>query len=308
MTSRLLFRRDFRAYQGGHGKVWDYYRHTAAHPGWEPNIHFTSESVYAGNPWRESEAAGIVPDWCPGRYDALLLAGMDWTAWRVDREGTPVLNLIQHVRHADPDADVNAFLARRAIRLCVSASVANALLARGVRGPVITIDAALDIPRNPPTRDALREGVVIGAIKQPALGAELAAALRELGKHVTLLDAPLPRAEYLAALALADIAVLLPNPSEGFYLPALEAMALGCATVVPDCVGNRTYTQPDANSMVPEYTLEGLIAAVSRLDDAPLRERLRDAGIATAARFSQARERQAFHAVLDDLPALWAAA
>ena len=31
MTRRLLFHRDFRAYQGGHGKVRDYVRHAAAH-------------------------------------------------------------------------------------------------------------------------------------------------------------------------------------------------------------------------------------------------------------------------------------
>ncbi len=308
MRRRLLFRREFRAYYGGHGKVWDYYRHTAAHPEWEPNIHLTANSVSKENPWRATEAAGIVPAWCPDQCDALFMAGMDWLAWPHDREETPVVNLIQHLRHADKQADVNAFLGRRAIRICVSDAVADALLACGVRGPVLTIDAALDIPPTEPGDPAMRGGIVIGATKQPTLGAALAAALRARGACVTLLDAPSPRREYLATLARAEIAVLLPNATEGFYLPALEAMALGCATVVPDCVGNRTYARPDANAVVPDYTLEGLIGAVSRLDDEAFRERVRDAGRATAARFGQLRERQAFHAVLEDLPALWAAA
>lgn len=308
MTRRLLFRREFRGYQGGHGKVWDYYRHTADHPGWEPNIHFTANSVLAGNPWHHAGAAGVVPAWSPERYDAVFLAGMDWLAWPRDREDMPVVNLIQHVRHALEGTDVNAFVARRAIRICVSDAVADALRACGVRGPVLTIDAALDLAAIAPSNPGSRGGILIGASKQPALGRELAAALQAHGKHVALLDAPLPRPEYLAALARADIAVLLPNPSEGFYLPALEAMALGCATVVPDCVGNRAYAQAGVNALVPGYTVEGLVAAVATLEDAPLRERLREAGSTTAARFSQARERQAFHAVLDDLPALWAAA
>ncbi len=308
MTRRLLFRRDFRSYQGGHGKVWDYYRHTAAHPRWEPNVHFTRESVDAANPWRESAAAGIVPGWSPRQADALFLGGMDWVAWPGDREDTPVVNLIQHVRHADKGSDVNAFLGRRAIRLCVSDAVADALRACGVRGPLITIDAALDLAAVGPANTGARAGIVIGATKQPALGHGLAAALRVRGNHVTLLDTSIPRHDYLAALACADIAVLLPHAREGFYLPALEAMALGCATVVPDCIGNRAYAQAEVNALVPDYTLEALLAAVARLEDEPLRERLRDAGSATAARFSQARERQAFHAVLDDLPALWAAA
>lgn len=306
MTRRLLFHRDFRLYQGGHGKVWDYYRHTAAHPGWEPSIHFTSGSLSAGNPWHEAAAEGIVPAWRPDQCDALFLAGMDWLAWPRDRADTPVVNFIQHVRHAEQGTDVNAFLGRRAIRICVSDAVADALRACGVRSPVITIDAALDVPAIGPSNSSVRSGIVIGASKQPALGKELAAALRLRGKHTTLLDTLIPRDQYLATLAGADIAVLLPNPSEGFYLPALEAMALGCVTVVPDCVGNRAYVQAGVNVLIPEYTLEGLLAAVSSLEEAPLRARLRDAGSASAARFSQEREREAFHAVLDDLPALWA--
>lgn len=305
MTRRLLFRREFQAYYGGHGKVWDYYRHADAHPGWEANIHFASDSGAPGNPWREANADGIVPDWCPERYDALFLAGMDWRGWAQDRPDIPVINLIQHVRHAQPGEDVHAFLGRRAVRVCVAPAIADALRASGVRGPILTIEAALDLPPHL-LRPTPRSGVVIGALKQPALGGQLAAALQARGWQVTLLAAPLARADYLAALADADIAVLLPHASEGFYLPALEAMALGCATVVPDCVGNRAYLDAGVNAEVPEYTLEALVGALERLHDPARREALRAAGIATARRFDQARERQAFHALLDDLPALWA--
>ena len=306
MTRRLLFHRDFRAYQGGHGKVRDYVRHAAAHPAWTPEVHLAPGSSRDGNPFLDGPLAA---DWQPVPPDALFLAGRDWRAWPEDRDDIPVVNLIQHVRHATAGEPLHTYLRRRAVRLCVSQPVADAILATGhVRGPVIVIDAALDLPvRAAP--DAPRAGIVIGALKQPALGAGLAALLRAQGRDdVRLLDAPLPREAYLSALAAAEIAVLLPHATEGFYLPALEAMALGCATVVPDCVGNRAYLLPERNALVPDATPVALAAAVERLDDAGLRAQLRQAGIATATRFDQPRERAAFHAVLDDLPALWAAA
>ena len=308
MRQRLLFRREFRAYYGGHGKVWDYFRHAATHPDWEPRIHLTATSVDAGNPWREACATAIETEWQPDAHHALFLAGMDWQAWPEDRDGMPVINLIQGVRHAQPGQDVHPFLRRRAVRICVSQAVADAIVSTGlVRGPVLAIDAALDLPPLPAVSS--RSGIVIGASKQPALGMRLAGLLHEHGLETRLLDAPLPRGDYLTALAGSEIAVLLPHATEGFYLPALEGMALGCAVAVPDCVGNRAYLQPGVNALSPGLEADALCAAVLRMHaDPALRERLRAGGIATAARHSQARERAAFHRVLDDLPALWASA
>jgi glycosyltransferase involved in cell wall biosynthesis len=304
MRQRLLFHRDFRGYTGGHGKVWDYYRHAAAHPHWEPCIHFTHASVEAGNPWREV-SHGRMRDWRPHAYDALFLAGMDWQAWPTDDPAIPVLNLVQHVRHADPDQALHAFLGRRAIRICVSRPVADAILATGaVRGPVHVIEAALDVPEGLET--VPKSGIVVGAIKHPVLGVALGSALRAQGLPVRVLETPLPRADYLAALAGAEIAVLLPHPTEGFYLPALEAMALGCAVVVPDCVGNRAYLAPGHNALVPaEYRLDDLLDCVMRLQAPDVRGRLQSAGRQTASGYSQEREAAAFHAVLDGLHADW---
>ena len=308
MTRRLLFHRDYQGYQGGHGKVRDYIRHAAAHPEWSPEVYLTPGSIDDGNPFHD--VATRAREWAPESAGALFLAGRDWRAWPHDDDAIPVINLIQHVRHADPAEAAYAYLARRAIRVCVSQPVADAIQATGrVQGPVQVIDAALDLPAIPrPPMPGKEPRVVVGAHKQSVLGAALAAALTEHGVETCLLDRPLPRPTYLAALAAADVAVLLPHTTEGFYLPALEAMGLGCATVVPDCVGNRAYIEPGDNALVPPATLDALLAAVLALDDHALRRRLQSGGQTTAARFTQARERAAFHAVLDDLPALWAAA
>ena len=304
MTSHLRFRRDFRRYSGGHGKVWDYFRHANAHPRWRATAYLTPDSVAADNPWREVPAL-LDAAWQPADADALFLGGMDWADYPADAPARPVINLVQHVRHADPSQPLYQYLSRRAIRICVSTQVAEAILATGrANGPVRVIEAALDLPR-PAQSDGSRSGVFIGALKQPRLGRELAAALRAQGREVELADAWQPRGSFLAMLGSARVAVLLPNPTEGFYLPALEAMSLGAAVVVPDCVGNRAYLQPGENALVPPMQLDALLEAVARLDDTSLRRRLADTAEDTARHFDQSRERAAFHAVLDDLEALW---
>lgn len=301
----LLFHRDFRGYSGGHGKVFDYFRHAQAHPATRARIHFTAESIDTDNPWTRHGAVGE-PAWAPETADALFLGGMDWNALSGHAVAGPVINLVQHVRHADPAQPLRAFLRRRAIRICVSTPVAEAILGTGeVNGPVFVIEAGLELPALPAPPSQHPDRVFIAAAKQPGLGRALAERLRAANREVDLCIDWTARADFLARLAAAGRAVMLPFPTEGFFLPGLEAMALGCATVVPDCVGNRAYLEPDGNALVPALDLDALVAAVDALDDPALRARLTSRGRDTAARFSLDAERRAFHGILDRLDALW---
>lgn len=297
MRRRILFHRDFAGYSGGHGKVFDYFRH-AIEAGWDARVYLTPTSLRdASNPWMRHPAR-IVARYDPDSADVLFLGGLDWLALPQDALAKPVINLVQHVRHARPDDPRYAFLDRPALRICVSQPVADAILATGkVNGAVRVIEAALDLPRGvAPSR--ARAGIVIDAIKQPELGRRLARRLDASGRRVRLLETPIPRADYLALLAGAAIAVTLPHAEEGFYLPGLEAMALGCAVVVPDCIGNRAYLRAQVNALAPALDCDALLAAVIRLDDPALRSRLVESGRATSARFTIERERAAFQAVL----------
>ncbi|HEX5756906.1 MAG TPA: glycosyltransferase [Arenimonas sp.] len=300
----MLFHRNFLGYTGGHGKVFDYYQHALAHAGWQPVVWFRHGAEHRDNPWRQHAVPGETL-WRPDAADALFLAGRDWQSYPEDIPGVPVINLVQHVRHADPHSPAHAFLGRRAVRICVSHAVADAIRSTGrVNGPVEVIEAALRMPASllPPSR---RHGVFIGALKQQALGRELARRLIAAGHAVDLCDNFVARDDYLRRMGSADIAVLLPNVTEGFYLPALEAMALGCATVVPDCIGNRAYLQPERNALTPLLHVDSLVAAVERLREASLAAALRHAGRETADRFSLESERAAFHRILDRLHLLW---
>jgi hypothetical protein len=301
----LWFRRDFLGYSGGHGKVFDYFMHARAHPAVRPRIHFTEASIATGNPWL-AHGVETEPCWNPSVAPALFLGGMDWAAVPHDDPARPVINLVQHVRHADPAQPLRAFLRRRAIRICVSAPVADAIRSTGeVDGPVFVIDAGLELPAFAAPAARPRRSVFIAAAKQPALGQALAERLRADGREVDLCIEWTGRAEFIARLAAAERAVMLPFATEGFFLPGLEAMALGCAAVVPDCVGNRAYLEPGGNALSPRLELEALVAAVDLLDDDALRLRVAAAGVATASRFTLDAERRAFHAILDRLDALW---
>ncbi|MDE1959906.1 MAG: glycosyltransferase family 4 protein [Xanthomonadaceae bacterium] len=306
----MLFHRDFRAFTGGHGKVYDWYTHVATHRNWQASIYFTPESRRDDdNPWIAAGIASVVK-WQPAQTHALFLAGNDWQAAVDASPVPPVINLIQGIRHADPSHVSNGYLSRPAVRVCVSAMVADALRASGrVRGPIEVIEAGIDVVALAALGDAApaRQTVLVDAIKQPALGTAAAAHLAAHGVAHTLLQSPLPRADYRRLLAQHAVCLLLPMTTEGFYLPALEAMAIGRAVVVPDAVGNRAYLESGRNALVPNPQPRDLAtAAIDLMHNAAHRAVMAGAGRITAQRFTLERERAAAHALLDRIDALWA--
>ena len=71
---------------------------------------------------------------------------------------------------------------------------------------------------------------------------------------------------------------------EGFCLPALEAMAAGCAVVSTDAHGNRDFCEGGKNCLAPRADKRSVARALSRvIGDRSLREDLARAGVATAA-------------------------
>lgn len=299
-SRRILFHRDFQGYTGGHGKVWDYFNHALA-LGWDARV-FLSPCSLRGpdNPFM-AVPDRIEPEWAPERADVLFLAGMDWAALPEGQAHAPVVNLVQHVRHADPALPLRRFLSRPATRICVSRAVATAIEASGeVAGPVRVIPAALDLAPVDALRPAPAEPrVLVAALKNPALGRALAQLLEEQGIGVRLLDSAMPRASYLEAMLDARVVVPLPHPTEGFFLPGLEAMALGRAVAMPPCVGSDEYATAGENCLMPDADPASLAAAVQRLLDEPaLYARLVDRGRVTASGHDQAAERAAFAQVL----------
>ncbi|MEO9078303.1 MAG: glycosyltransferase [Rhodanobacter sp.] len=305
----MLIWRDYRGYTGGHGKFHDYVTHLEAHPDWSVMVYLTPDSVRdAGNPFLRMPGR-LTDVWQPAKADALLVGGVDWQALPdVLDPRLPIVNLVQHVRHADAAAPMRRFLSRRAIRICNSTAVAEAVTATGeANGPLCVIDSAVDTEMLAQTGQLpCRVDVFIDAAKQPELGRAVASRLSDLRVHLHIKR--LPFTDYVQAMASARIVLPLPDPTEGIYLPGLNAMAMGRALVQPDCVGSRVYVRDGENALVPPRDADALADAVRRLHDDPaLQAHLVAAGLRTAVRFNMARERTQFHHLLDEIDELWQA-
>ena len=309
----VLFFRDFVQFFGGHLKVWHYFEHVRDSSRHMPVIAFSPRTRWdEGNPWSALRAQGaeVVR---PARPDVLFVAGLDWLSLAPadrPRSAIPVINLLQHVRHGDPGDPRYEFLPHRAIRICVSEAVAAAVTTTGrVNGPVHVIPNGIDLADLPPAATWSERvwDVLIVALKAPELGATLLQRLAGEGRRVRVLDAWMPRQAFLRALSESRVTLLLPHAAEGFYLPAIEAMALGALVVCPDCVGNRSFCRPGGNCFQPAYTTQDLVEKT--LEMLALPRGPREAMLAEARRTAEDHdlraERSAFLDILEDAERVW---
>ena len=322
-TRTVWFYRDFVRLNGGFLKHSHYFANVRSMPGFVPRITFSrppSNESQARERQRLWPATGgaLAEQWEPGHRDLLFLAGVDWGY--VDRMGLdslniPRINLIQHVRHADKERKAYRDLTRRAIRICVSQEVADVICATGrTNGPVLTIPNGIDVMPFEPQRDGSpagfeerRRSVAIVGYKSPDLARSLSEKLGAAGIEHSLFSEFLERSAFLALLDESRIVVCLPREREGFYLPALEAMASSCLVVTLDCIGNRGFCGHEENCLIAEPSPDLLSAAVTRAlaMRSPERERMHRQARKTAARHSLEVERARFHAVLGDVDRLW---
>ena len=306
----VLFYRDFRNFTGGHLKVWDYFNHVNAAPDYRAGIYFTPESLWdVTNPWLAIRDRALTA-WSPHETDVVFLGGFDWLQLPASERPLfecPVINLIQHVHHGDPAHPLSTFLTHRAIRVCVSEEVQSAIQATGrVNGPTVVIPNGVELlsdSRVSRSVDWLICGVKEG---QSAIARDLAHRIAAAfpSDRVRLLTKLVPRAEFLDALGQGRRAVLLPRATEGFYLPALEAMALGTLVICPDCIGNRSFCRDADTAVLPAGDLFEAVCRARSLPAGAEAAILANAH-AIAAKHSLANERVAFHHLLARIPSLW---
>ncbi len=312
MTLRnILFYRDFEYLTGGHLKVWHYFNYVQSSNKYTPSIFFTERSSWIDNPWL-SYRPQCVERWDVSKADLLFLGGLDWLALsesqRLDPP-VPVVNLIQHVRHSIPSNPLYQFLPYPATRICVSQEVADAILSTGrVNGDIFVNRNGLDLDTL--NVSLVSEGqdadiqILIAGLKNPRLAENLAERLSGvLNIKPVVLTSLLPRDKYLSYVKRAKVTLFLPNKSEGFYLPALEGMALGTLVVCPDCVGNRGFCLSNNNCIRPDYTEQSMVDAVVEawFMEKGARELLLSSALKTANSASMENERLTFLAILDEI-------
>ncbi len=320
----VWFYREHPGFSGGELKHSHYFGHVQKGiPGFAPKIVFRDEPANESHALerRALWAAGdevFVARWEPAPHDVLFLAGTDWRYLAesgLESLPNPRINLIQHVRHAHEGTELHRYLAHRAIRICVSREVADAISSTGrVKGPILTIPNATDVlPTAPDGGNLAAENsarprpISIVGYKRP----DLAQALSQRFDEVPIAHPPatefLDRHRFLERLAESRVAVCLPHAEEGFYLPALEAMGSRCLVVTLDCIGNRGFCHHGENCLIAEPSPESLFDAAKKALDLPpeKRERLLRGAQATVARHSLVSERALFRGCLEDVDRLW---
>ena len=304
-----LFYRDYRQFSGGHLKVWDYFNHVRASTSHEPRIAFSADSRWdSTNPWLN--ARDFVFDWQPETADLLFLAGTDWRVVNNESSTRPIINLIQHPRHAEPGSELRSYLRRRAVRICVSPEVTDAIEQTGeANGPVLTISNGIDLSafESEKTETGRSIDVLICGLKSPELANDVARELSGPDLSLELAVEWMPRPQYIAKLCAAKIAVFVPRPNEGFYLPALEGMAAGAVVVCPDCFGNRSFCRDRVNCFRPELKAEAIVGATrAAMAQAPEgRRAMIEQAAATAQQHSLATERAEFLRILSEIDSLF---
>lgn len=163
------------------------------------------------------------------------------------------------------------------------------------KGIDVAVSALAELPR------AARLDVVGAGDREHE--AELAALAARVGVAERIASGPRPRAALPASYAAADVLLFPVRWQEPFGLVPLEAMAVGTPVVASGRGGSAEYLRDGENCLVvdPDAGAAAWAAAVRRLaDDASLRGRLREAGLATAREHSQARFTERLSALVEE--------
>ena len=291
---------------GGALKLRHYFEHALASPilG-HAAVHMPADTRWsAANTWiRHRDRVTDDIDWPTVRV--VVISGWGWDRFIPQRfhKAPPfqVVYLVQSFGRIDPRDSQFRHLANPAIRICVSRPLEAELRRLDVaNGPIHTIPAGIETSVFPAPRRRNVDVLIVG-FKMPTIARGLAASLAQSGIAATMLMEKGPRGDFLELLGRARVVVCLPAVREGFYLPALEAMAVGAVTVCPDARGN-DYCEDGVNCFQPEYRVDALAAAAVEATKLPWTQaaKIRREAFATARRHDYAVERRRFQAVLRD--------
>ena len=258
-TKSISFVRHYNGYTGGHQKVRDYMQHFME-LGYQTSLFLDGQSANMPDLFNNISKMRYQNNYDPSDADIVFLAGMDWHEYiPLSIANKPVINLIQHVRHADPKEPLFTFLSQPAVRICVSQSVKKAILPYA-NGPVHTIPMGHKIPARPLKKT---NDLYILENKQPELGRQLASLFRD---KVTVIchDHYVEKQIVLSAMASSRVSVTLPHQTEGFYLPGIEAMTLSDIAVIPDCVASVEYSKYFSNALRCTLDYEDIVSTINR--------------------------------------------
>lgn len=324
---RVLFHRSWAKFNGGTSggqlKVRDAFEHFRLSPIFEPRVYFGEETVWFDNPgnvWLPYRAQAE-PAWEVRPDDVLFFAGRDWKVLPPEqrrRPPAPVINIAQP-RHANPNDPRHGYLKHPAIRIAKSSLGKKILEEYGVNGPVFLIPDAIDMSLLPDPNPHPGLDVLIVGLKNPEMAEALYRRLQSRNfwrrRKIRLgIQAPpkLPtRQDFLNLVNRARIVAFLPldaeRGAEGFYLPALEGMAMEKLVICPFAVGNIDFCIPGETCLQPEYTENAIFRAILQALEMPERQQqeMIRKGKAASGNHRIEQERKALLDLLHQADEIW---
>ncbi len=254
--------------RGAHFKTYDFYKHIQSIDGYDPIIVFDNDSYWhEGLPWYSMfsevprlERLKVQPD------IYFLNSGKDWikiSEHRLFNKNKPVVSPVNHFKAVNPDHPAFKFLSCKAVRLCPSPELFNAINDHEqTNGPVLYVPNGVSTEGIEfiEDEDKTYDVAVVGQ-KNPSLAKEIYVNLKRLNLKVILLDNWLSKKEFQERLADVKFTIHLPKAVEAHYIPAIESMMLGSVVIMPHCTGNASYAINLETCLVTEYTLESIVEA-----------------------------------------------
>jgi len=326
---RVIFHRFFNIYNGGTSggqiKVRDYFEHLKNSENFTPKVFFNPETIWFDNPgnvWASyRNSKDEIKDWELKEDDILLLAGVDWMILNEKQKLNPPIPVINiaHPRHTRTQDKRNAFLKYPAIRITKSSLSKSILEDYGVNGPVFLIPDAIDSKDIPAPNENPENDILIVGLKNPELAQKIYKALLFLNnfrKKKLVIKVQLPpklptRTDFLNLVNNSKTIVFLPLEekfgSEGFYLPALEAMFMKKLVICPFAIGNTDFCIDGETCIMPKYKyLSILFSIIKALNlTGNKRERLISNAIEITKNHLLENEKKALINLLKQVDTIW---
>jgi len=324
---RVLFHRSWTKFNGGTSggqiKVRDAYNHLLHSSDFEPFIYFGEETEWFDNPgnvWTDLRDKAL-PKWELQEGDLVFFSGKDWKVMDLatrKNPPVPVINIAQprQIMLQDPRRD---YLKHPAIRIAKSSIGKKILEDYGVNGPVYYIPDAIDLSLLPPPNPQPDLDVLIVGLKNEGMAKSLLRRLKRynfwkfprLKFHIQIPPKLPTRMDFLNLLNRSKIAVFLPldeeRGAEGFYLPALEGMALKKLVICPYAVGNVDFCIHNQTCIQPEYTEEAIYQAIIRALKMSTEEKqgMIEKGYAMKDNHTIEKERESILHLIQQADAIW---
>ncbi len=300
--------------RGAHHKTFDFYHHIKAFTDYEPHIFFDKDSLWDVDiPWFHLFDSMPTLNQLDFEPDILFLnSGKDWIKYTKNRsipDDVPIVSPVNNFRAVKPGHKSFDFLLTKAIRLCPSQELYEATVNHpNTNGKTIYLPNGVGITDEAEKLQSNKKfDLLIVGNKNPSLAQEINQQIKHLNLAVEVIDGWISKETFQNKLAESRISMHLPKMVEEHYIPGVEAMMLDSLVIIPDCVGNRSYSQHMETCFVTTYDLSGMLEALNQVlaMDEITRAKLRSNAAEHAKMFRLEHESKTLLEVLNSTASMW---